>query len=258
MNRHAQGLFGRGRIRLLVLLPAALAAAGCAATADPAVRYIAFGDSTTAGPADTQYWEFLRDDLGQPADSFAGAGQGGESTTEGLDRLRGILDDGLYPNAMVLLYWEGGNDLIAFVHDHDPLLALSPSAADYPFAAELATSLDSTQANIEEAIWLGRGAGLAVYAATYFHLNAAAGQCKPALLGVLLPAQEARVTEYIQLLNDRIRIAAANAGAVLVDVAQQADAIAADPANYVNCDHLSDRGNQLVAGIFRAAIQAQP
>jgi hypothetical protein len=28
-------------------------------------------------------------------------------------------------------------------------------------------------------------------------------------------------------------------------------------ANYVNCDHLSEKGNQIVAGIFQAAIQGQ-
>ncbi len=247
----------RRPLPLTLLLPLTLAIAGCAAAPDPAVRYIAFGDSTTAGPADTQYWQFLRDDLHQPAESFAGQGRGGEQTANGLDRLQGLLDAGLYPNARVLLYWQGGNDLIAFVHSHDPLLVLSPKAADYPFVAELAAALDTTQGNIEQAIRLGRQAGLTVYAANYFYLSAQTGQCKPALLGVLLPTQQDRVTEYIQLLNDRIR-AAASAGAVLVDVARQADTIAADPANYVNCDHLGDQGNQIVAGIFQVVIQSQP
>ena len=70
----------------LPLLGWLVALAGCQTVPlpDPAVRYIAFGDSTTASPADRQYWEFLRDDLGLPADSFAGQGQGGEPTSEGL------------------------------------------------------------------------------------------------------------------------------------------------------------------------------
>ena len=241
----------------LALMLATVSLAGCTTPLpDPAVRYIAFGDSTTAGPASRQYWEFLRDDLGQPADSFAGQGKGGEPTAEGLVRLRSVLDNGIYPNAEALLYWEGGNDVLDFVKNHDPLLLFSPKAADYPFGGDLATSLDTTQASIEEAIRLGRQAGLAVYVATYFYLNAQTGQCKPALLGVLLPSQQAHVTEYVQLLNDRIRLAAAGAGAVLVDVAGQADTIAADSANYVNCNHLSEKGNQIVAGIFEAAIQA--
>lgn len=191
----------RRPLPLTLLLPLTLAIAGCAAAPDPAVRYIAFGDSTTAGPADTQYWQFLRDDLHQPAESFAGQGRGGEQTANGLDRLQGLLDAGLYPNARVLLYWQGGNDLIAFVHSHDPLLVLSPKAADYPFVAELAAALDTTQGNIEQAIRLGRQAGLTVYAANYFYLSAQTGQCKPALLGVLLPTQQDRVTEYIQFFS---------------------------------------------------------
>jgi hypothetical protein len=243
----------------VAILLAGMNLAGCHnPMPDPAVRHIAFGDSTAAGPASRQYWEFLRDDLGLLADSFAGQGKGGEPTDKGLDRLRSVLDSGLYPNAQVLLYWQGGNDLIVFVKNHDPLLVFSPLAADYPFAGDLATSLDTTQANTEEAIRRGHQAGLTVYVATYFYLNAQTGQCKPAMLGVLLPSQQVLVTEYIRLLNDRIRLAAGNAGAILVDVGAQAETIAAEPANYFDCNHLSEKGNEIVAGVFRTAIQSLP
>lgn len=243
-----------GAIPALLLLAVALGGCGTILP-DPAVRYIAFGDSTTASPAQQQYWEFLRDDLGLPADSFAGQGAGGESTAVGLERLSGLLDTGIYPNAEVLLYWQGGKDILEFVQARDPLLLLSPFASDYPFSAGLKAMLDTTQANIEQAITVARQAGLDVYVSTYFYLNAQTGECRPAVLGVLLPDQQARVTEYIRLLNERIRRAAANAGAVLVDVGAQAETIVADPANYTDCNHLSEKGNRIVADIFEAAIQ---
>lgn len=243
----------------IVLLLAVATLTGCQTTAapDPAVRYIAFGDSTTAGPATRQYWEFLRDDLALPANSFAGQGNGGETTPDGLPRLASLLDGGVYPNAQALLFWEGGDDILKFVQEHDPLLVLSPKATDYPFTSDLDVALDGMQINIEEAIRMGRRGGLTVYVATYFNLSPDAGPCKPTLLNILLPAQAARANEYVALLNDRIRQAVANAGATLVDVATVATTLTVTPANYANCNHLSSQGNQIVAGIFRSAITAQ-
>jgi hypothetical protein len=255
-----QTLWRSNRMRAvpaLLLVVAGLSGCGTPLP-DPAVRYIAFGDSTTANLAERQYWEILRDNLGQPADSYAGQGQGGEPTAEGLERLGDLLDNEIYPNAEVLLYWQGGKDILEFVQGRDPLLLLSPNAVDYPFATDLETALDTTQANIEQAVAMGRQAGLTVYVSTYYYFNTQTGRCRPTVLGVLLPDQQARVTEYIQLLNERIRQAAANAGAVLVDVGAQAETIVADPANYTDCNHLSEKGNQIVAGIFQAAIQGQP
>jgi hypothetical protein len=248
-----------GTRMLSTLLLVVVGLSGCGTPLpDPAVRTIAFGDSTTANLAERQYWEILRDNLGQPADSYAGQGEGGEPTAEGLERLGDLLDNEIYPNAEVLLYWQGGKDVLEFVQSRDPLLLLSPNAVDYPFAAALETTLDTTQANIEQAIALGRRAGLDVYVSTYYYFNTQTGQCRPTVLGVLLPDQQARVTQYIQLLNERIRQAAANAGAVLVDVGAQAETIVADPANYTDCNHLSEKGNQIVAGIFETAIRSQP
>jgi lysophospholipase L1-like esterase len=241
---------------LAVLLAAIVMLTGCQTILipDPAVRYIAFGDSTTAGRADRQYWEFVRDDLGLPADSFAGQGHGGETTAEGLARLNMLLNSDIYPNAEVLLYWEGGKDVLTFVQDHDPLLLFAPDASGYPFKDELSAALDTVEANIQQAVQMGLQAGLAVYVATYFSFSPDADECKPALLGVLLPGQIHQINDYVELLNDRIRQAAARAGAVLVDAATLTDQLAADPANYVDCIHLSDKGNQMVARVFEAVL----
>lgn len=234
-------------------LLAAAALTGCGQLLpDPAVRYVAFGDSSTAGPGDTDYWEYLPQDLDLPADAFAGQGRGGETAAEGLPRLRDLLDSGLYPNAEVLLFWEGGGSILQFVRDHDPILVLSPDADDYPFAADLAAALDQVQADIEQAVELAQQANLAVYVATYYPLSP--GPCDPALLGILTAPQAARANEYLDLLNERIRQAAADTGAILVDVATRADDFTATFANYADCNHLSAQGNRIAADLFAEAI----
>lgn len=239
----------------LLVLPILLAA-GCTAPLlpDPAVRYIAFGDSTTASRATVQYWQYVRQDLGLPANAFAGQGHDGETAAEGLPRLRDLLDKGLYPNAQVLLYWEGGNDILKFVKNHDPLVVQSPTDPNYPFQADLNLALDQVQADIEQAVTLANQKNLKLCAATYFDL--VPGECKAAPLNLLLPEQVQQANQYVRLLNDRIRQAAANTGATLVEVASQAPRLANDPANYTNCNHLSNQGNRIVADMFVQTIQA--
>src|SRR5436305_1394172 len=66
---------------------------------DPKVRIIAFGDSTTQGPARHDYVDDLPGLLGQPAEQFAKEGKGGETAPDSVDRLRSLLALGVYPNA---------------------------------------------------------------------------------------------------------------------------------------------------------------
>jgi hypothetical protein len=250
-------MLGHTRQRALASLLALsiFSAAGCVAPLlpDPAVRYIAFGDSTTAGAAKVQYWQYVQRDLSLPAEAFANQGRGGETLQQGLPRLQGLLDRHIYPNAQVLFFWEGGDDVLKFVVDHDPQIALSPDDPSYPLKADLDAALDQVQADIEQAIALASESNLKVYVATYFDLLP--GECKPAPLNVLLPEQAQRANQYVPLLNDRIRLAASNGSAVLVDVASQTGALASDPGNYANCNHLSDQGNRIVADVFLQAIQ---
>lgn len=250
MHGHAKHRALAGLVVLSIL-----SAAGCAMPLlpDPAVRYIAFGDSTTAGPGSTQYWQYVQRDLGLPVEAFANQGRGGETLQQGLPRLKGLLDGRIYPNAQVLFFWEGGDDVLRFVVDHDPQIALSPDDPSYPLKADLGAALDQIQSDIEQAIALASESNLKVYVATYFDLLP--GECKPAPLNLLLPEQAQRANQYVPLLNDRIRLAASSSGAVLVDVASQSAALTSDPANYANCNHLSDRGNRIVADVFLQAIQ---
>jgi len=151
------------------------------------------------------------------------------------------------------LYWEGGDEIVEFVKEHDPLLLTSPEDPNYPFTTELNQRLDKVQGDIEQAIGLAQGAGWKVYAATYYYMRENM-QCRPALLNVLLAPQAANANGYVRRLNERIRTAAANKNAVLVDVETIADFLQADSANYADCNHLSEQGNEAVAEVFINAL----
>lgn len=220
---------------------------------DPNVRFIAFGDSSTASNAEADYWEYVRDKLAEPADSFAGQGQGGETAAEGLPRLEQLISSDIYPNAQVLLYWQGGDDLIRFVQNRDPLLVLSPDSEDYPYTAALTTKLDEIQHTIERAIQAGQGAGWRVYVMTYYLLKENQ-PCRPLPLPVLLAPQAANANAYVVRLNDRIRRAANNRQATLIDVAALDPALRSNAANYANCNHLSAQGNERVADLVTSVL----
>lgn len=230
--------------------------AGCDAIrlTDPDAIYVAFGDSATDGPADRDYPDILGENLGAPAGTFAKEGQDGETSPDGVVRLEGLLRADIFPNAEVLLYWQGGADLVDFIQEVDPLLLFSPNDADYPYTARLESFLDDVQGNLIAALEAGREAGLRVFIATYFPLREDVSLCDASPFGLLLPLQAQRANAYTALLNERIRNAAATARATLLDVADQGDTIAADRANYFNCNHLSSEGNAIVAEVFAEAL----
>lgn len=240
---------------VLLGLVLAVAGGGCALPGatplpDPTVYYIAFGDSTTAGPADRTYPTILNERINNPERIVANEGRSGETVAEGLARLQQILADRTYPGARVLMYWEGGKDITEFMETNDPLLLRSPDDPDYPFDDELNVTLDAIQANVEEALQEAWGAGLDLWVTTYYPLAPGVAQCDPLLLDILLPSQAANGNVYIDRLNARLRQAAINQGADIVDVAALGDQLQADPANYFNCNHLSDEGNAIVADLF--------
>jgi lysophospholipase L1-like esterase len=223
---------------------------------DPAVRYVAFGDSSTKGPSTRDYPDILREQMGEAPETFANEGSGGETSEEGVDRLNELLSNGIFPNAEVLFYWQGGNDITEFIGDFDPFLIFSPDEEGYLFSGPLANRLDETQANIEAAISSAQEAGLVVYVATYYFLRENIAECDPLPLDILLPGQAVNANAYVAMLNERIRQAAARQGAFLVDVAAEDEVIRADPANYFNCNHLSEQGNEIIAGLFFDAVTA--
>ena len=248
-----------GNLRItLGAVAALLFLGGCEAIStqapDPKVIYVAFGDSATAGTSTRNYPEMVQSLLGVTPETFANEGSSGETSEEGLDRLKSLIADEIYPYAEVLLYWEGGNDISGFIKDHDPFLQASPDDADYPFPDDLTMRLSEIQLNIESAIAAARDAGLRVYVATYFFLREDIAECDALLLPVILASQALNANAYIARLNERIRSAAANQDAVLVDVAAADDVLRQDPANYFDCNHLSEQGNGIVANLFLQAL----
>ena len=259
-TKHTQNVRRRaGAPTTVVVWSAVIGAAlvsGCVQirTPDTDVRYIAFGDSTTAGPSERDYPDILRSLLDEPEASFANEGLGGETSDEGLERLEGLLADGIFPEAETLLYWEGGNDITDFIQQYDPFLLTAPDATDFPFSDELAQRLADTQANIEASVRAANGAGLRVYLTTYFFLREDIGSCDALPLDIILPGQAQHAHSYIAMLNQRIRAASASQGTILVDVELIADTIREDADNYENCNHMSEQGNTIVANLFLQVV----
>lgn len=236
-----------------------LAASGCGnsfafRTPDPAVRFVAFGDSSTAGPSQRDYPSIMPDLSSESADAFSNEGMGGEETGEGLERLESLLASEIFPNAQMLMYWEGGNDIIDFIGDHDPFLLFSPDDVDFPFSSRLDDRLANIQANVQSAIRMANEAGLAVSVATYYPITAEVSECNALPLDILFPIQADHANAYVDRLNDALRAAAADEGAVVVDVAASGFVLLADLANYFNCNHLSAQGNEIVAQLFVDAL----
>ncbi len=221
---------------------------------DPRVRYVAFGDSATAGTELSNYPAILRELLGEPPETFANEGKGGETSGEGLVRLRSLLATDVFPNAEVVFYWDGGNDITEFLQAFDPLVLFSPGGPEYPFFEELSLTLDETQSNLNLAVAAVQEAGLQVFMATYYPLREDLQVCDALALDVIFPAQAQRVNIYLQRLNERIRTVAVETGAVLVDVAAEDEAIRASRDNYSDCNHLTQTGNAIVAGLFFDAM----
>ncbi len=221
---------------------------------DPNVRVIAFGDSTTAGPSDRQYVEYLPDLLAQPANTFANEGMGGETTSEGVVRLQSLLDGAWFPNAEKIILWEGGNDIIDFIQAHDPLIAISPDDALYLFSTALQQQLDETAANLRTAIGAAKSAGLGVCLVTYYFVPEEIFDCSATPLDVIFPGQARVANDYQSRLNDMIRSVAASEDVTLIDVAALDETLRGDLTNYFNCNHLSAAGNQIVATRIAEAL----
>jgi len=221
---------------------------------DPNVRVIAFGDSTTAGPGAMQYVDFLPDLLNEPANAFANEGRGGETTVEGVVRLESLLAARLFPNADTLVYWQGGNDLIDFIQDHDPLIALSPDDAIYPFTDDLRVLLDGIAQNLRAAVDAGNAAGLSVVIVTYYFIPEQIIECRATPLDLIFPGQAVVANAYTTRLNQVIRDAAAASGAMIVDIADLDAVLRGNIGNYENCNYLSADGNQIAAQRIAQAL----
>jgi len=222
----------------------------------PAVWYLPFGDSTTAGPSTRDYTEFLSEKLNTSADRVANEGRGGETTEEGLIRLDELLRFDLFPNAKVFIYWEGGNDINDFIGSVDPFLLFSPDDQDYPYPSRLSEALTNITENIKRAIETANDAGMDAYVVTYFPLATNLGECPALPFDIIFPGQAFNANIYIRRLNDAIRNAASETNATVIDVAAIGNDLVADPANFFNCNHMSAVGNEIVAELIADELVA--
>ncbi len=224
---------------------------------DPAVRVIAFGDSTTDGPSDKQYTEFLQENPSIDPAAIANAGMGGETTTDGLPRLQQLLDSGLFPNAEIVIIWEGGNDLIDFIQQRDPFIAVPPDSPLFLFGPQLDDLLAQVQANLAQMINASRNAGATPILVTYYFIPENPIDCGLSALPTLLPAQAVTANGYVERLNTVIREVGASETVAVVDVATLDAALRGDIANYTDCNHLSANGNALAAEMIGDAVIAE-
>jgi len=223
--------------------------AGCG-TAKPNVEIICFGDSATAGAVDPAYPEQLSTIMGLMADQVENAGESGETTEKGLERLNGLISANVYPNAATFIYWQGGNDITDFVQGIDPFLIFSPNDPAYPFINQLNIVLDEVMQNIDSVVEKAQGAGWTVYVCNYYpilELGIQSLNCPASPFGMITEAQAKVVNGYQSFLNDAIQSVAVANGVEIVDINSLGPVLQSDTSRWHNCNHLNSIGNLLVA-----------
>jgi lysophospholipase L1-like esterase len=247
--------------RLAVLAAVVIAVVFLGATCCPAKKpralLVAFGDSITASEATPKYPWYIKEWLGLDDDQLVNEGESGQKLADGLPRLTKMLDCNTYENAATILFLMGGNDLIDWVQAIDPALIQSPADPGYPFAAELDATLDGIENHLAAAMDAILATGRTPIVGTYFHVLPFKSPCDLTPLGFLTPGQADRANEYSDLLNERVRAVAAARGLIVADIAQSG-ALYDDPDNFLNCNHPSGAGNEIVAAFFYQAILALP
>ena len=237
---------------LLVVL--AVLFAGCPPVPDPAVRYICFGDSATAGfPPDT-YPAYLEQALvanqGEEPGSVANQGQVGDMACLSYGRLQERIDDTLYPNAHTVLYWMGGNDLFYFLYERYSQLDLNHG----PLPGEI-SEIQAFAECIRHAAGIIRSESLAVIVGTYFQIIPG----KP-ITGIddpqgLTPEQAVFANQYVDVLNDAILDMAQDEGIPVAPI-HLLGVLCGSPDCYHDGMHPKELGYQLVADVWYQAIVA--
>ena len=208
-------------------------------------RIVAFGDSATAG-----YAPFLHQYLEANQNEVANEGRGGETSDKGVERLREIISFGTYPNNEVFIYWEGGNNLIDWLQEHDPLLQFSPSDPEYPLFSELIDLLGNIRNDLATAVELCHNQGWKVYVGSYVPFVPDI-TCSP--LGRPMTEVEVDVANLYQNLINEVISDMTNNGATFIDAGNHL--ALSDPAMYQNCNHLNDDGNRIFAEIISNSIE---
>jgi len=232
------------RIFGLALVMACLAAAGASADSESVV---CFGDSATAGASHLSFPDYLEFFI-EPGDGeVSNEGESGETTADGLWRMLGYLITFKYVDSKVWTYMEGGNDLIDWVIDADPLLLYDPLDPDYPLRDELNQKLNEIKKNLRSGIQdIHFWTSAEVVLGTYYYLSSYT-ICDPSPIGFLTPAMAEKANHYVDELNDQIRDLAAEEGVPLADLNEIFGDFGGHNLFYHDCNHVNDLGNFFVA-----------
>ena len=130
--------------RLICLLVLTLVASGCASglrIPNLMTRTVCFGDSMVDGDSNKNFWEYVREDKSESRFSYANEGKGGDTIAEGLKRFKSLVKYSIYPNATVLIYWQGGKDVMNLVKKYDVIYAEDLSVKNMTKNRKLAKSI---------------------------------------------------------------------------------------------------------------------
>ncbi len=237
-----------------VLAVLVLVLSACCPAQNTNALYVAFGDSVTQGKDSPSYPSVLAGLLGIAPNQMANQGESGESAHSGLDRMQQFfVDCDTFPNAHTVLYWQGAAGLIDWIQENDRFLLFDPLSPYYPYSEELEEQLGNIKNNIVAAVGMAQGSADTVYVANYFYLVPWVSPCD-AFGSPLGPGLVEKADHYTQLLNEKIQEAVTETGALLVDINGELGALNDDPANFIDCNHPSGAGNELIAGVFHQVL----
>ncbi len=236
-----------------VVLVVCFTLGACCPQPNTTARYLCFGDSVTKGDSLPRYPQYLEWLLGQGSGTVANEGKSGETAGDGRERLETMMRCDTYPNVHTVLYLEGANGLIDWIQEHDAALLISPKDPLYPKKQELRDLLEHIKGNVTGAVRSVTSTGRVVIIGSYFHVLPYVSPCSVSPLGFFLPYMADHINDYVDLLNEKFYEVAAEQGLEIADIATTG-ALYGDPANFLNCNHPSASGNEIIAGIFYEAI----
>ena len=213
----------------------------------PSVILVCFGDSATKGAVEQHYPGYIEGWINPSEDDVANEGKSGETSSEGLERLRSIINSGEYPNAQVYAYWEGGNDLVDAIVELDRFLLYDPVKPWYPYDDELNQILSQVKENLRQGVEKIQETDATPVLGTYYYLMAFK-RCKLSPIHFLLPFQVRHANHYVDKLNSVIYELADEKQIPIADINGELGALAY--WQYHDFNHANALGNHLIAEVW--------
>jgi lysophospholipase L1-like esterase len=212
---------------------------------------VCFGDSATHGAVDEHYPSYLEAWINPSSDDVVNEGKNGETSGEGLSRLRHIIDSHEYPNAKVYAYWEGGNDVIDWVQEVDPYLVWDPANPNYPFRNQLNSILSNMKDNLRQGVYKIQETTAQPILGNYYYLISYI-RCPLSPIGFLLPRMTTIANHYVDEITTTIYDLAAEEQIPLADINGELGQMPYE--YYHDCNHASAIGNEAIAEVWYDVI----